>query len=307
MTNGKILAVGLNSVLQKTLTFSEFIPAEINRAINRVLTAGGKGIHFVRAVNHCEAGKGIVAHFLGGQSGNFINSQMERQGLDQIALPILGESRMCTTLLCQKSSEMTEIIDPSPHISESEAAEMLGLIRARLPDCSAIALCGTYPPGVSADFYATLAREKGDSLLLMDACKGVDKTLAEGHVDVLKINLAELKELTGLDAVEEAAEKVFGDYGIKFLAITDGARRARLYTEDDSWSFLIPSLNKVVNPIGAGDTVGAVTLYNYLQNDDMVAAFASGLAAASASCMHIEGARFEDKDMQEILSQIIIS
>lgn len=88
---------------------------------------------------------------------------------------------------------------------------------------------------------------------------------------------------------------------MKAVAITDGPKTAYLFQADgSSFQFSLPKV-KVENPIGAGDTVGAVTLVSFLQTGRFPDAFQLGLAAASASCQHSEGAEFFLEEMHALV------
>ncbi len=306
MNELRILAAGLNPVLQKTLVFEQFTPGKVNRAVSICLSAGGKGSHFARAADLLAPGCCRAAHFLGGSSGEFVYAQLEAQGIPQLKVAIERPTRTCTTVLCQAKNEMTELIEPSPEITAAEAHKMRLRLLETLPGLDGLALCGTFPPGIGPDLYAELARNKGKATLLLDAVRGVGETLATGNVDILKINLAEATALTGKDSPETAAAHCLDEFNVKWVALTDGPGRAYLFSPDAAWTYELPKLEKALNPLGAGDTASAVILVKLLEGIPCPEAVAWGLAAASASCLHLEGARFDLADMQAIHAQIVV-
>ena len=181
---------------------------------------------------------------------------------------------------------MTDIIDPSGSVSAAEVSAVLGNFDAALPGCRGVALCGTVPPGVGDGVYvhaAKRAAERGKPLLL-DSWRDVDKVLAAG-VGVLKINREEVCMMTGKAELMDAINYCRGQYPDMVLAITDGGGAAYLADRSGVYCYVLPVLGRVVNPLGAGDTTAAVMFAEFMKTGDAVAAFASGLAAASASCM----------------------
>ena len=88
------------------------------------------------------------------------------------------------------------------------------------------------------------------------------------------------------------------------MALTDGPDQAHLFADSAHWRFELPTLDKVVNPIGAGDTVGAVLLQGLIGGDDAPDAFQLGLAAASASCRSIHGAHFSMDEARAMAAEI---
>jgi tagatose 6-phosphate kinase len=225
--------------------------------------------------------------------------------LPELQTPIAGESRTCITLLDDGSGDMTELIEPSPDISPSEAANLSLQISVIMPRLRGLALCGTTPPGCGDRFYAELAESaNADALVLLDGYKGVEDILATGRVDILKINLHELAELSGETEPQAAADWMFANAAIRYLALTDGPDSAHLFADSAHWRFELPTVDDVVNPIGAGDTVGAVLLQGLLAGDLPAEAFQLGLAAASASCRSIHGARFTLDEARSLAAQI---
>mmetsp|Transcript_28449 Transcript_28449/g.91848 ORF Transcript_28449/g.91848 Transcript_28449/m.91848 type:complete len:132 (+) Transcript_28449:173-568(+) len=65
------------------------------------------------------------------------------------------------------------------------------------------------------------------------------------------------------------------------IAVTDGPRPAMLFHRARAWRLAVPTV-PCVNPIGAGDVCTGVFAHQLAVGDDTLAAFAWGLAAASA-------------------------
>ena len=325
-----LLAVGLNPALQKTLVCDRWERGQVNRARAILTSVGGKGQQFSRAASRLIPGMVSLAQFLGGENGVRLSQMIAAAGVSQINVPVAGETRACITVIDSACGEATELVEPSPPIAPSEVAQLLARIREALArgDISGLALCGTYPPGVDADFYATLARQKGNALLLLDSYKGIETTLATGEVDILKVNADELRSLAGgrpgaaeagAAPLPEVALSVFEAHRLRWLAVTAGPRTAWLFENPRAdepagglrtWRFFefrLPVVEGVINPIGAGDTVGAVFLAQLAAGVPAPAAFATGLAAGSASCRQLGGADFTLEDLRDILAKIQVS
>ncbi|MEW6745685.1 MAG: PfkB family carbohydrate kinase [Planctomycetota bacterium] len=329
-----LLAVGLNPALQKTLVFERWERGRVSRASEALTSVGGKGQQFARAANRLIPGDVTVAQFLGGENGERVGRIIAADGVHQLTVPVSGETRTCITLVDSTTGEATELVEPSAEVQPCEAEQLLSRILQALVSgkIDGLALCGTYPPGVSEEFYATIAPHKGKALLLLDAWKGIERTLGTGKVDILKVNAEELRTLAGRwsestgegpakgnESIQRAAGSVFAAYNLRWIAVTAGAKTAWLFEKPRveggrqrlwSWPFFefrLPVLEGVVNPIGAGDTVGAIFLAQLAAGAPAHAAFACGLAAASASCRRLCGADFELSDLREILARIEIA
>jgi fructose-1-phosphate kinase PfkB-like protein len=325
----KMLAFGPNPALQKVVRFDQPITlGGVNRATSLDYYVGGKGQGVAMAVNHWSAGSSTVAHFLGGDSGSFIQETLAAAGVDQVIQPCAATTRTCTTLL--HGQDPTELIDPSGSISSAELEGLIAKTSARIGQSApgggqirGVALCGTSPPGADS-LYASVARSMADDnvLLLLDGHKGVSETLATGRVDVLKINLDEAIALTGAADASAAARALLLAPGAplqrpgSMVALTDGPRAARIFFKSGGhYEIGVPNVD-CVNAIGAGDVCTGIFLHTLIAahaalgdghavGEDVAAdAFCWGNAAACARCMHSLPTEFERAEVEELRARI---
>ncbi len=301
----RILALGLNPAWQKSLFFDELRFGEVNRASEAHAMASGKGINFIRAVRTWGGAEAVVVQPVGGYTGRLIRDSLREEGLDANSVPVDAPTRTCTTLICGKSTSATEIIEPSGELCREEVELLKETLEQELKHSDALALCGTYPPGITPGFYAwaaACARTAGKPVIL-DAYKGIHPTL-EGGVDFLKINRAELTALTGSADVIESLLRLRRNGSPGVLAVTDGGEDAFLADSEGVWMFAVPPVEPFTNPIGAGDTCTAVMFLEVLSGKTPAEAFACGLAAASASCMTSYPAVYRRTDAEHLLKSI---
>ncbi|EKX37750.1 hypothetical protein GUITHDRAFT_116057 [Guillardia theta CCMP2712] len=300
-----LLAVGLNPAFQKTLVFDDIKFGDVNRAQKAYRTVGGKGQHVAIAANRIDVGSVRVAHFLGDEQeqGRFIHQHLKDRSIDQLVQWVPSSTRTCTTLLDMKTGKMTELIEPSDQISPEDVKSMIDKIVPAAQGCrgkrASVALCGTFPPGVTEEVYATLARS------LPQDCKLV----LDGP---LKPPGGAGKDLDA--AAKDCLERYLSPRAV--LAITSGSSSAFLYRKEAVegrgeqqsaavvvTEFTIPQL-EAVNPIGAGDTCTAGLLHGIVHDYPVEEAFAYALACASASCLHLEGANFDLRETLQLYDKI---
>jgi len=330
----QLLVVGLNPALQKTLVFDRWERGQVNRAREMLLSVGGKGQQFSRAASHLIPGMVTLAQFLGGENGERLGRMIDEAGVNQITVALAKETRCCTTVIDASTGDATELIEPSAAVPPGEVEQLLSRTLQALArgEISGMALCGTYPPGVDEEFYATLARSKDKAFLLLDSYREIAATLATGQVDILKVNAHELRILADRnpcrhrpvlgdesESIPEMALSVFAMHRLRWLAVTAGANTAWLFEnpcvdsapcQPCTWRFYefhLPAVEGVVNPIGAGDTTGAIFLAQLSAGAPAHRAFACGLAAGSASCRQLGCADFTLDDLHEILAKIQVS
>jgi fructose-1-phosphate kinase PfkB-like protein/pantothenate kinase len=327
-----LLAVGPNPAMQRTLVFG---PAgtvtlgAINRATRAHVACGGKGQQCAIAAGRLRPGVAAVAQFLGDRehAGHFVHDRLQNvHGITtQLTEWVPGvTTRTCITLLDGiEGARMTELIEPSGTVSASSAAQLLLQIAALVPTLRGVALCGTLPPGVGPDFYVHVSQYlRSDAVLLVDAAAKVSRdVLQTGRCDVLKVNADELRELCGdaashtLHGLAELLVLARGCFEKGWLragprsavCVTDGLHPAIVVRGDGAaFSVSVPRV-ACVNPIGAGDTCAGVTLFELAYcHSPVVDAFAWGIAAASASCLSLEGADFSFDDMARLRQTMVV-
>ncbi|MBN1863958.1 MAG: hypothetical protein JW808_03565 [Victivallales bacterium] len=305
----EIMVVGLNPALQKILVFDKLRPRSVNRAANVSYIPGGKAANFAKAA--LKAGKSsMIFQFVGGNTGELYCRTLDKEKLLYHNEAIQAATRTCSTLLCGKTGSATEIIEPSEPVAEAEAKKLLASVLGSMKSFKAVAICGSAPPGINAKFFANVAKmaRKLGLPLLVDTCCVIRPALRQAP-EVLKINLDELKILSGKRSLIPAVDTLFKNFPLKTLAVTDGSRDARMFIRNPPCSgmslfsryvFSLPRLSGPVNPIGAGDTVSAVMLCSMISGSGAVEAFKFALAAGSASCLSRSNAEFSIDKAREI-------
>ena len=304
----KILAVGANPAWQKVLQFANFRYDAVNRADAMWSFASGKGINFARAAGIWNRADVELLQFAGGDNGKLLLADLQKEDLTVKTVQSVCPTRCCITCLSTVDSTMTELIEPSQPPREEELNEAYEHILAVIPQVDAVALCGQLPTGMTIDFYvrcAEIAAEHG-KLLLIDSWKNIAPVLEIASNTILKVNVEELFALTGMNEILPALRMLFAKSNLEYAAITNGSRSAYMADRQDCWSYEVPRLKNVVNPVGSGDTASAVLLSNMVAGVTPERAFAEALAAASANCLSMKCGQFEFEQAMTLLKDIKI-
>lgn len=304
----KVMVLGLNPSWQKSLFFDELVFHEVNRAERVHAMPSGKGINFVRASRTWGKADAVVLQPIGGYTGDLIRQSLLTENLTEVSVKTAVPTRICSTLICGKTKTITEIIEPAGRLSEADIDALRSRADCLLDGSDALAVCGTFPPGISPDFYASFIRKahKKGIPVIVDAYKEIIPSLEAG-TDYLKINSEELSALTGCPDAVEAMKRFFGKYPLKALAVTAGPDSAFLIDSSGIFRYSIPALEKFINPIGAGDTCTAVMFSEILSGNSCEESFAWGLSAASASCETPEAAVFSRKEAERLFPSVIMN
>lgn len=329
-----LLILGLNPSQQTIARLQSLALGQVNRAEAALPGVGGKGQNAAKAAATLLAATraaslpcGVaLAQFLGGDAGDIVQRHLERFGIRQLTGPVSAATRQTLTLLDYPAAaegrgpEVTELVMPSAKLERSDVEALLERVVSEAPRHKAILLMGTWPQGVDASFYSAVAKAKAPGALVwLDACKPVEEVaaiLAEGDIDIYKVNAVELCTLMGATdfkegeasagQVAEAASRALERFqGLRALAITDGPGVAYMFSRDDvSLRFDLPKV-QCLNPIGAGDTVAGVMAAAYCSSTasapSLADAFRLGLSAASAKVQSEgEGGVFEVTEMDRV-------
>ncbi|PIA19702.1 Ribokinase-like protein [Coemansia reversa NRRL 1564] len=347
--DGNILCLAPNPSLQITIQFDGISIGEVNRGICQTNSLGGKGQNLATAIKQYYGNPDRVTllQILGGSIGNQIQAMEDEVGYKCATVWNTLPTRTSITCLNIQTGEMTEMVGVSGTIDKSVELEYeqraIELLQKQTP--RALALCGTFPPGLHATTMANIikARVAQKTLVFVDAVKDIQPVLATGCINILKINSIEVVSiLAEVDSayqnhqprdidLAKAAAAVGTLYNIDIVAVTDGPSTAYLADRKQNmcYGFSIPDLLKqyahfigetkqseikektehqLLNPLGAGDTCSAIMLSFLLDGIPAVEAFAQGLAAASASClMSTTNSKFDHNAMERIRKQIFIT
>lgn len=285
----KILVVGLNPAWQKILEFKALRPGEVNRAETLVQLASGKGMNAAKVLRRL----GHEVHLLqilGGSNGQRCLVACQALDIRSAHAWIEEETRECLTLVDLAGGVATEIIEPFETESPGLGPSLMAALPADPAAFDGIVLSGTIPSGPPADMYSRILAHYRPRHSLLDGWKGVDAALLD-KAGLVKVNREEYAALAPI---------VRGE-GPLFL-ITDGARDASVL-RGGRILCRIPTarLEKIRNPIGAGDTVSAGTLHFLLEGLAPEEAFRRGLAMGSASCLDLEPAQFAWEAFESLL------
>jgi 1-phosphofructokinase len=294
-----IVTLTANPSLDRTVALpSPLLRGEVQRAVSVRQESGGKGVNVSRAL--VASGLETVAVLPGGDSDPVLAGL--RDGGVPFAALAIHEPLRTNVALTEPDGVTTKINEPGPVLSEEQQEALIGLLLERSRGASWVVLAGSLPPGVPADFYATVTRRlrstsAGNGTTQSAPLIAVDSSGAplaaalsgdaSGMPDLLKPNAEELAELAAAAgfATASTADELEPDpvaaaaaaaavvrSGVGAVLATLGSKGAVLVTADGAWLATHPPV-KAVSTVGAGDS----SLAGYL--------LASSQGAAPADCL----------------------
>lgn len=252
-----ILTVTLNTALDLTYRIRSLRPHTTHRVTDVTERPGGKGLNVARVL--ATLGHAVTATgFAGGGTGQAVRDQLARTpGVTDALLPCARPTRRTVAVVDGLTGETTQLNEPGPQITSAEWATFQELYSELLTTASAVALCGSLPPGVPVGAYAGLiraARTAGVPVLLDTSGEPLRRGVA-ARPDILKPNTEELAELTGSHDPSRAAQDA-RRRGARAVVASLGAQGLLAHTPEGLWRAAPPTALRG-NPTGAGDSAVA--------------------------------------------------
>ncbi len=301
------LIVGLNPAWQKNLYFPKLEKGGVNRATRMETFAAGKGLNVARTLNTL-GHKVSLLQITGGGAGQRVKNECIECGIEPLCIQVKEETRSCTTLIEENEGIVSEVIEPFC-VNDSQIHErVLEKVQNSSANYDMVLLCGTAPEGCSPLIFEKIYKAMGGPPTLLDSYKGISLGLLKS-VDIIKVNDEELKVF----------QHIYKDFwaqmsqNTKASIFITGSSMASYYKYEGTgpdgwctWHYAIPRI-KVVNTIGAGDTVTAGLAHGIAAGLPWHRAYKEALAMASASCRtHLPGV-FSREHYQEILASVKVS
>jgi len=277
-----ILVVGLSSVWQRTLFYSDFQAGRVNRASQVLETASGKGVNVARVASTLGA-KALVLTTAGGHRGSLFRAALRTSKLPAVVVPVTGETRLCQTLIA--SGCVTELVEEAAPLTHREVNAVLSAYTKALRKATLVILSGSVPGGCGDDFYARLARlAKSRGIpVLADTQKAQLVQAVREQPALVKINAAELAEATGMRSLAKGLREL-ARLGAGKIVISRGAETAVAFDGKTVWQVKPPRI-KVINPIGSGDAMMAGIAVALVRGKTLPDALRLGIACGAANAL----------------------
>ncbi len=302
-----IITVTPNAALDITYRVPRLLPHTTHRVSEPVERPGGKGLNVARvlaALGH----EAVVTGFAGGPTGEVLRERLAGLGTVRDALvPIKGTTRRTIGVVDDATGDTTMFNEAGPTVSAAEWAALLTGYRELLAGASAVALCGSLPPGLPVGSYAELIREArtaGVPVLLDTSGEPLRRGLA-ARPDLIKPNLDELTRLTGSTEPAHAAEEA-RRRGARAVAASLGAEGILAVTEDATWR-AVPPDRLSGNPTGAGDSAVAGLLSGLVEGLDWPGRLARAIALSAATVLAPAAGEFDRTVYEELLGRVEVT
>ncbi len=280
-----IYTVTFNPSLDYIVRVENFRAGTINRTYYENILPGGKGINVsivLKNLGHDSTALGFMAGF----TGREICARLEKFGVASDFIDVAeGLSRIN---LKMKSDEETEINGQGPNITDGDIEKLYEKLDT-LQAGDILIISGSVPNTLPGDMYERImSRLEGRGIeIVVDAEKDLLVNVLKFHPFLIKPNNHELGAIYGVelkkkDEVVPYAKKL-QEAGAKNVLISMAGEGAVFISEKGDVLKSEAPKGKVVNSVGAGDSMVAGFMTGYLETGDYEKAFKMGLCTGSAS------------------------
>lgn len=294
-----IYTVTFNPSLDYIVQVENFQPGILNRTCCEQVLEGGKGINVSIVLKNLGIDS-VALGFIAGFTGQRIEQGVRERGCQTDFIRIQeGMTRINVKL---KSAQETEINGQGPHIG-SEHLQALFERLEHLGREDILVLSGSIPNSLSEDTYERIMERLKDrgARIIVDATEQLLVNVLKYRPFLIKPNNLELGEIFGVSL--EKREQVV-EYAVKLQqmgavnVLVSMAGEGAVLAAEDGRVYTCPAPEgKVVNSVGAGDSMVAGFLTGYLEEGSILAAFRMGIAAGSASAFSDQLAVREDVEV----------
>ena len=227
---------------------------------------GGGGINVARAIRRL-GGNSLAIYPAGGATGEHLTGLLQAEGVEVDVESTADWTRQNLHVLAEQSNEQFRFVMPGAVLTPQEL-HGLRMKVAALPPETILVISGSLPPGMEVvDLLEVIrfARDKGLRCVVDTSGPALAAAVKEGGLLLIKPNLAELAELTGLtleepEAIVVSAQGLIAQGASHYVVVSLGPQGAMAVSSKMSVHITPPPVKKL-STVGAGDSmVGAMCL-----------------------------------------------
>ena len=291
-----IYTITFNPALDYISQVEKFEIGKINRTKTEKILPGGKGLNVSTVLKNLGI-ESTALGFIAGFTGEELKRSIEEKGIKTDFIKVeKGITRINVKI---SSNEETALNGNGPEITEEDINKLLEKIQ-KITEEDMVILAGNIPRCINNDIYEIICKtlEKNNVTFVVDATKELLMNVLKYKPFLIKPNKEELEE-TFKEKIETKEEiivhaKKLQQIGAQNVLISLGGEGAILVTTEGKEYYSKAPKGKVLNTVGAGDSMVAGFIAGYEQSGDFEQAFKMGIATGSASSFSMNLATAEE-------------
>lgn len=280
-----IYTVTFNPSLDYIVSVDDFKLGLTNRTSSELILPGGKGTNVSTVLKNLGF-ESTALGFVAGFTGNEIVKRLNDMGIKSDFISI--ENGISRINLKLKSIDGTEINGAGPDISEEKVNELMDKLN-QLKEGDVLVLAGSIPSSMSDNIYRDIMADLKDRgvMIVVDATKDLLLNVLEYHPFLIKPNNHELGEIFDVKLTTREEVIPYGrklqEKGARNVLVSMAGEGAVLIAEDGQVFDAPAPKGKLINGVGAGDSMVAGFVAGWIEKQDYEYAFHMGVASGSAS------------------------
>lgn len=280
-----IYTLTLNPSLDYISFVDTFTVGTINRTSNQLIFPGGKGINVslvLKNFGYESTALGFPAGFSGKEIARLLK---EREINTDFTFLTEGCSRINLKI---KSDKETELNGPGPFVPKSALCDLFDKLK-RLSSEDYLVLSGSLPKGVPENIYSIIMdalRDASPKVIIDTTGNALTDTL-KYRPFLVKPNNHELSDIFNAVVTTRKEALIYGqklvDMGAQNVLVSMGKDGAVFVSETGMTFETDAPKGELINSVGAGDSMVAGFLYEYIKSSDFEKSFRTAVCFGSAS------------------------
>lgn len=281
-----IYTVTFNPSLDYYVKVNSLKSGIVNRTADERLTMGGKGLNVSLALNELGDENKAFA-FVAGFTGKFIKERAISLGLNCHFINVSGQNRINVKI---KSNIETDINGSGANVFQKDVDKLAHKLKALLKAGDWLIVSGSVPSTLKDSAYADLLKNLSinESVkTVIDASGNLLTETLKYKPFLIKPNIYEMCEIFGLKTVPDiegvfAYARKFREMGARNVIVSMGSSGAAMVTETEQALYVRAARGQLINSVGAGDSLIAGFIHEFISTGSYFSALNFGAAAGSA-------------------------
>ena len=276
-----IYTITISPAIDYVVHLDEFRIGMTNRSSGEEFFFGGKGINVSQILKELGM-KSVALGFVNGFTGKALENGLHKRGIETDFLyPRQGITRINVKI---KAGEETEI-NGQGTIADEDDLKMLAEKLQKLESGDVLIVSGNIPSAIPQDTYSRLLEtvKDKDIRIIVDTNGEALMDVLKFHPFLIKPNIDELRDIFGEAITAEDGASMLQAAGARNVIVSMGKDGALLMAEDGRLYRAGVCSGKMLNSVGAGDSMVAGFVAGYMEKNDYQYALDLGSAAGSAT------------------------
>jgi tagatose 6-phosphate kinase len=305
-----ITTVTLNAAVDKQYMMDALIPGNGMGVKGCSGSVEGNGMNVSRVANIIGE-KSLAIGFVGGDSGDFLEEQLCRQGIEHDFVHLAEEGHSSADGIDDATGGISGPFASGAAVKQEDFERLKQKLSANIGQTTVVVLSGGAPEGCSSFVYNELihmAKEKGKKVIL-DTCGDLLAKGIQVMPTMIVINTEQVKALTGTVANDTQgiikAAQVLHREGIEYFVVSLGKGGALVICDQGVFEGTPPEV-EMVNTEGCVDSMVATFAVGFARGYTIEQSLKYALAVSSAVAMTTETAFLRISDLFQIMDSAVV-